>query len=372
MRQPGGYPYLAGVAKDSYPVQWAGRRAVVVVPDHIEVSNARQLSEVLLQVINRGAEDLIVDMSVTESCDYAGADALVRAYQRAAASGTQLRLVVTAPVVRRVLSINGLDRLVPVYPSVEAAAAAAPAAVPPPGAGTAPGGQPAPGAPAASGRAVPSRAAAARSAVITQAVLRNVIDALTDGVALADEDGTLLLASRRLEAMFGYGHGGLAGREVESLIPVDLREIHRQNRAGYARAPRARAMGAGAPLVGLRPDGTTFPVAVSLSPVATATSHLVLAVVRDITGIRPGGDLLDLARAAVAGEQAAGSRDLLDRVVTRLFDVGLSLQAAVSLPHHTARQHITEALQRLDDTVHEIRDNVFAAFGHPAQPRDAD
>jgi len=56
-------------------------------------------------------------MTVTVSCDHAGPDAVGRAYQRAAAAGTQLRLVVPAPVVRRVLSINGLDRLIPIYPS---------------------------------------------------------------------------------------------------------------------------------------------------------------------------------------------------------------------------------------------------------------
>ena len=35
-----------------------------------------------------------------------------------------MRLVVTAPIVRRVLGVNGLDRLIPMYPSLEAAAAA--------------------------------------------------------------------------------------------------------------------------------------------------------------------------------------------------------------------------------------------------------
>jgi PAS domain S-box-containing protein len=219
-------------------------------------------------------------------------------------------------------------------------------------------------------RAGRGRPAADRSAVVSQAVLRNIIDALADGVALTDQDGTLVLASRRLEEMFGYGHGELAGQPVDSLVPVDLRESHRQDRAGYARAPRSRPMGAGAPLVGLRADGTTFPVTVSLSPVPTATSQLALAVVRDNAGT-PGGDLLDLARRAAAAEQADASRDLLDQVVTGLFDVGVSLQAAAGLPHHTARQLIIDALQRLDDTIHEIRDHVFAAFGHrdtPAPP----
>jgi hypothetical protein len=39
-----------------------------------------------------------------------------------------LRLVVTAPVVSRVLSLSGVDQLVPIHPSLEAARAASPPA----------------------------------------------------------------------------------------------------------------------------------------------------------------------------------------------------------------------------------------------------
>jgi anti-sigma B factor antagonist len=105
-------------------VEWLGRQAVVRLPDNIDLFNAGTVGEELLALIERGAAALIVDMTATASCDDAGAEALVRAYQRAVASGTQLRLVVPAPVVRRVLSLNGLDRLVSVYPSREAAIAA--------------------------------------------------------------------------------------------------------------------------------------------------------------------------------------------------------------------------------------------------------
>ena len=114
----------AAVIKDSYPVRWTGRQAVVTLPEHIDVSNASQISEQLLSLINSGATALIADMTTTASCDYAGADAVGRAYQRAIVSGTQMRLIVTASIVRRVLSVNGLDRLIPVYPSLEAAVAA--------------------------------------------------------------------------------------------------------------------------------------------------------------------------------------------------------------------------------------------------------
>ena len=46
------------------------------------------------------------------------ADAVTRAWQRAVISGTQLSLVVTAQVGGRVLSNNGLDRLIPICPPV--------------------------------------------------------------------------------------------------------------------------------------------------------------------------------------------------------------------------------------------------------------
>jgi anti-anti-sigma factor len=112
------------VSKDTYPVRWVGRQAVVELPQHVDASNAGEIREELLWVINRGASALIADMAATLSCDQSGADAVMRAYQRALASGTQLRLVVTAQIVKRVLSINGLDRLIPIHPSLEAAAAA--------------------------------------------------------------------------------------------------------------------------------------------------------------------------------------------------------------------------------------------------------
>ena len=49
---------------------------------------------------------------------------MARACHRAVASGTQLRLVITAQIVRRGFRLSGLDQLIPVYPTVQAATAA--------------------------------------------------------------------------------------------------------------------------------------------------------------------------------------------------------------------------------------------------------
>ena len=324
--------------KDIYPVQWTGRQAVIALPEHIDVSNAGPIREELLWAINRGAKALIADLTATISCDHAGADALARAYQRAVLSGTELRIVVTAPIVRRMLSLNDLDRLVPIYPSLEAATAArTPAAVIPP-AGAGPEGP---------------------AAAITPAVVGKLVDALHDGVALTDGGGTLALANLRLEEMFGYEHAELIGRRVESLMPIDLQAGHRGHRAANAQAPRARPLGAGPRQVALRKDGTTFPAEISLSPVATATGILTLTVIRDVTKARRLADLADLARAEVAAQQAHDGQELLDSITTSLYSAGLSLQAAADLAHDEVGKGIAQALQHLDDTIRKIRDNAF-------------
>lgn len=339
---------------EAFPVEWTGQQAVATLPEHIDVTTAGRVRELLLSVINRGAVVLIVDMTATQSCDHAGVDALARAYQRAAVSGAQLRLVVPAPVVRRVMAIEGLDRLISIYPTLEAAIAAG--AAERPGSATSANGQRRPGHPEEDGAAV------------APAVLWRLIDALGDGVVLTDDDGTIVAANRRLMQLFGYEQAELTGRSVDVLLPADLRDPHRRYRAAYARAPQARVMAERSRLVGLRRDGATFPVEVSLSPVLTATGHLILAVVRDATEIRRREDLAELARASVA-EQTERSQELLDRVVRSLFRVGASLQGAADLPREVARERIADALRQLDETIHDIRDHAFSSRSQES-PRD--
>jgi anti-sigma B factor antagonist len=94
--------------------------AVVTLPAEIDVTNADQIREALLGVVNQGAASLVADMSKTTFCDSTGVSALVRTFKRATASGGGMRLVVDSPAVHRVLSITGVDHLMPIYPSVAA------------------------------------------------------------------------------------------------------------------------------------------------------------------------------------------------------------------------------------------------------------
>ncbi len=362
--------------EDIYPVRWAGKQAVVTLPEDIDLSNAGQIREQLLTVINRGAAVLIADMTATISCDYAGAEAVIRAHRRAVISGTDLRLAVTAQIVRRVLSCSGLDRLVSIYPSLEAAQAVrAPA--------EALGLVPRPASVRADDQALPRCSTPAGShlpaawpsyrnrAAVTSADLRSLVDALQDGVALADSDGALALASRRLEEMFGYEHGQLLGQTVERLIPADLQAAPQP--PGHLReGTQDPADGRSARRAAQRRDH----VPSRDQPQPRHDRSRPLRLCRDpVTAARQLEDLIDLARSAVTAEQAHRGRELLDTIITRLFQLGLSLQAAIDLPADMVGQRIEEALGQLDDTIHEIRDTAFTTPdqipSHPSLPEGA-
>lgn len=110
--------------EDARPVRWISQ-AVVTLPQHIDSSNARHVREQLLRVVSSGAAVLIADLAATVTCDYTGAEAVAHVYQRAVASGTDLRLVVHAESVRHAFGVNRLHRLIPMHFTLDAALAAA-------------------------------------------------------------------------------------------------------------------------------------------------------------------------------------------------------------------------------------------------------
>jgi PAS domain S-box-containing protein len=114
------------------------------------------------------------------------------------------------------------------------------------------------------------------------------VESAADGVAIVDEDGTILRVNERLEEQFGYDREELVDEPVELLVPERQREEHARQWAEYATSPEPRPMGAALGLVGRRTDGSEVPVDVSLTPI-DPNGREVLAAVRVRTE-RPGSD----------------------------------------------------------------------------------
>jgi anti-sigma B factor antagonist len=111
-----------------FPVKVIRNVPVVAAPADIDITNAAGLRTALLHAAARGHGTVVVDMSHTQFCDTAGIHALVGAHKRARADGGQVLLVISGGAVARILSITGLDRVIPHFSSLEQALAQTPAA----------------------------------------------------------------------------------------------------------------------------------------------------------------------------------------------------------------------------------------------------
>ncbi len=96
---------------------------------------------------------------------------------------------------------------------------------------------------------------------------------------VVDTHGYIVLANAQVAAIFGYERDELVDMEVERLVPARRRDRHRKSRASFAQAPSPRAMGRELDLVGLRKDGSTIPLDITLAPVGGAGRATVLATV---------------------------------------------------------------------------------------------
>jgi anti-anti-sigma factor len=114
------------MAVAGYKLRWVGQHTVVDMPAEIDVTNAEEIRQALLSAASHDAAVLVIDMSGTTFCDSAGVQAIVATRKQAAVTGTQLRLVAT--VVLRILTLIGIDQLIPIYPTLEEALAGTPAA----------------------------------------------------------------------------------------------------------------------------------------------------------------------------------------------------------------------------------------------------
>ena len=96
---------------------------IVTLPAEIDMANIGVVGERIAVVLTPGTRVVIADMTATTFCDSMGIGMLVRAHKQATAKGTELRLLLQCPDVLRVMTIQGVETVLPIYHSLEEALA---------------------------------------------------------------------------------------------------------------------------------------------------------------------------------------------------------------------------------------------------------
>jgi PAS domain S-box-containing protein len=112
------------------------------------------------------------------------------------------------------------------------------------------------------------------------------LESVPDALLIVGAQGRIGLVNSQMAEMFGYRREELVGLPIEALVPERFREIHRRERRRYERDPRDRPLGTGLDIIGLRKDGTEFPVDVQLRHRRGPEGVVTIAAVRDMSARR--------------------------------------------------------------------------------------
>jgi len=161
-----------------------------------------------------------------------------------------------------------------------------------------------------------------------------LIGSMPDGVLVVDEQGKIVVANARTEALFGYQPQELLGQSINMLLPEQVRQTHHQHLDQYMAAPRTRSMGARLDLFAQRKDGSEFPVDISLSSIETEHGRSAIAVVRDITERKQREEALRKSKKS--------HREILSRIDEIVYE----LSGAVDKPFEMQVDFVSDQVHR--------------------------
>jgi two-component system, LuxR family, sensor kinase FixL len=211
------------------------------------------------------------------------------------------------------------------------------------------------------------------------ALLRSILDTVPDAMVVIDHLGIVQSFSKAAERLFGYTPAEVHGQNVKMLMPSPYRGQHDGYLKRYQTTGERRIIGIGRVVVGLRKDGSTFPMELSVGEVNQNGHRLFTGFVRDLTDrqqterrlqeLQDG--LLHVSRLRSMGQMAAALAHELNQPLTATANylraaLRLLEQPTQNLPR--ARQAMNLAAQqtlRSGEIIRRLR--AFVARGEVAK-----
>lgn len=112
---------------------------------------------------------------------------------------------------------------------------------------------------------------------------RQLMEAAQDAIIVADQTSRITLFNPAAERAFGYAALEIVGRPVSVLIPEEFRASHEFGMKRFLETRMPRLIGKPIEMKGLRKDGHSFPLELSLSSFELGGELQFLGIIRDTT-----------------------------------------------------------------------------------------
>jgi len=142
---------------------------------------------------------------------------------------------------------------------------------------------------------------------------RSILDTMPDAMIVIDEHGIMQFFSSAAERQFGYLETEAIGKNISALMPEPDRSRHDGYLARYLRTGERRIIGVGRIVTGMRKDGTTFPMHLTIGEMQSGGQPHFTGFVRDLTEqqqtqarmLELQSELVHVSRLSAMGEMAS-------------------------------------------------------------------
>jgi PAS domain S-box-containing protein len=120
---------------------------------------------------------------------------------------------------------------------------------------------------------------------LSEAKASGIVAVSADAIIAVDEDFRITMYNEAAAATFGYSESEVLGAPLAMLVPVRLRERHRQQMTLFAVGEQVarRAGGPGTVIHGLRRNGEEFPADAAISKLEVGGKRLLIVAMRDVS-----------------------------------------------------------------------------------------
>jgi PAS domain S-box-containing protein len=203
----------------------------------------------------------------------------------------------------------------------------------------------------------------------SHARLQSIIDSAVDGIIVIDGHGRIEAFNPGAERLFGYPEPEVVGRNVNMLMPSPYHQEHDTYLARHLATGVQKIIGTGREVTGLRRDGTTFPLHLSVGKMTAGGEQRFTGILHDLTArVRIEKQLREQTSLAKLGEMAAV---IAHEVKNPLAGVRGAIQIiGTRLPTGSKDASIiTEIVSRIDALNELMKDLLL--FARPPQPKVA-
>lgn len=160
--------------------------------------------------------------------------------------------------------------------------------------------------------------------------LKSILATVPDAMVVIDEKGVMLSFSHAAERLFGYSEADVTGKNVSMLMPSPDRERHDSYLERYLATGVPHIIGIGRIVTGLRADGSTFPMALSVGEAHSTDQRLFTGFIQDLTERRDfeakleqlQSELIHVSRLSAMGTMASTLAHELNQPLTAIASFG--------------------------------------------------